>query len=253
MTRLQYKFLLKIRLLILLLSIFVLIQCKFDKILQPKSAKPGDVIEILLTISDNNVPEPNPHKGLLCILIPEDWSFVSGNYSGTVGSGNLELSNEWADSAESCYPANGFAGGMKWIALLSDSGYAYASPITIGVSVKLKVGETEGCYDLAYLVTKATRDLLCTSWTPLSYPHRIGIPDSCAIEQELKGESAPEWDDLFYRNSGWTGGRRNLYHSVKWIRISTGSIQRLHTYDIWRYLYWRGRRKRKAPEFKVNQ
>ena len=191
---------------VFLITLFFLIShCRFDSIEQPKSALPGELIEIRLTISDNLVPEPNAHKGLLCILIPQDWSFVSGSYEGTVGSGTLELSAAWADSAEACYPANGFAAGMEWIALLSDTGYAYSDPISIDISVFLQVGQTTGCFDLAYLLTKATTNLLCTNWTPLSYPHRIGVPDSCATVGEWQGYPEPDWDDLFYRQSGWTG------------------------------------------------
>ncbi len=186
------------------LIIFV-IQCRFDKILQPKSAAPGEVINIDITVSDDFVPEPNAHKGVLGILIPQDWKFVSGKYQGTVGKGILQLSKAWADSIEKVYPASTMGKEMRWIALLSDSGYAYEKPITINVNVKLKVGEKRGCFDLAYLVTKATPNLINTTWTPLSFPHRIGIPDSCENTDIYKGKAAPEWGNLFNRKSGWTG------------------------------------------------
>lgn len=185
--------------------LLLLVQCRFDKILQPRFARPGQVIEINLTISDNLVPEPNAHKGVLGILIPDDWTFVSGSYDGTPGSGALLLSPAWADSAEACYPAESFAGSMRWIALLSDSGYAYSQPISFDVKVQLKVGPTQGCFKLGYLLTKATRDLLCTNYTPLSYPHPIGVPDSCAAEATFRSERAPQWESLFDRTSGWTG------------------------------------------------
>ncbi len=182
-----------------------IVSCKFDFIHQPATANPGEIISIEISVSDNLVPEPNAHKGLLCILIPEDWTFISASYDGTIGSGTLSLSDSWADSAEACYPASEFEEGMRWIALISDQGYAYEDPIQIDVDVTLQVGETEGCFNLAYLVTKATPDLLCTSYTPLSYPHPIGIPDSCGLQEELKAEPAPEWDALFDRQEGWTG------------------------------------------------
>lgn len=191
---------------VLLICILVITtQCEFNKIDQPKSAQPGEITEILITVYDDLVPEPNAHKGVLCILVPQDWSFVSGNYSGSVGSGVLEEAHDWADSVETCYPAVEIGENMKWIAVISDTGYAYSDPITIDISVKLQVGQTEGCFDLGYLVTKACSGVLCTSWTPISYPHRIGVPDSCGEDQSYKAESAPEWDALFNRNSGWTG------------------------------------------------
>jgi len=187
------------------LAIFFLLQCRFDFINQPHSASPGEIINIAIRISDDFVPEPNAHKGLLGVLLPEDWSFVSADYSGDIGSGILDISEAWQDSIEHCYPAESFAAGMRWIALLSDSGFAYQDPIQVDISLRLQVGQQEGCYDLGYLVTKATPNLLCTSWTPLSYPHRIGVPDSCSGSELRKAESAPQWNDLFNRSSGWTG------------------------------------------------
>ena len=52
--------------------LIILLQCRFDSINQPRSAQPGEIIEITLTIYDDLVPEPNAHKGLLCVLIPDD-------------------------------------------------------------------------------------------------------------------------------------------------------------------------------------
>jgi len=208
-----------------------IVSCKFDKILQPDHALPGEIIDIAITVSDNVVPEPNAHKGLLCILVPWDWKFVSATYSGSPGAGVLEESAAWADSVESCYPAIGFGKGMKWIALLSDKGYSYTQPIVIDVAVKLEVGQEKGCFDLAYLVTKATEGLLCTSWTPLSYPHRIGVPDVCDPEDSFRSESSPEWDNLLDRQSGWTGSdgiysipQRRSRKKVTGIGSWTGSV-----------------------------
>jgi len=194
-----------IKWLLLFCLIIFIIQCRFDKIIQPKSATPGEIINITVTVSDAFVPEPNAHKGVLGILIPQDWKFVSGEYRGTLGKGILQLSKIWADSIEKVYPASTLGKAMRWIALLSDSGYAYEKPITINVNVKLKVGEKHGCFDLAYLVTKATPNLINTTWTPLSFPYRIGVPDSCMNTDIYKGKSAPGWGNLFNRKSGWTG------------------------------------------------
>ena len=189
--------------LLILLSIFS--NCKFLKIDQPASAEPGETIDISLTVYDDVVPEPNPHKWVLCVLVPNDWSFMSGEYSGSTGSGIVELNPAWADSAEIYYPASDMGENMKWIGMTSDTGYTYDAPITVDGFLKLQVGETEGKFNLAYLVTKATQGLLGTGWTAISYPHCFGIPDSCQPAQTYKVETAPEWDALFDRKSGWTG------------------------------------------------
>ena len=187
---------------------FLATQCKFTFINQPKQADPNEIIEIQLQIEDTFVPEPNPHKGVICILTPKDWQFVSGDYSFSEGSGNIEYSEAWTDSATNCFPPSDFDDNMKWIGLISDSGYTYENAIHIDVKIRLQVGEMTGCFNLAYLTTKATAGLLCSgnsSYAAFSYPHRIGIPDSTLCEPELSAEPAPEWDQMFNRTSGWTG------------------------------------------------
>ncbi|MBL7111672.1 MAG: DUF4185 domain-containing protein [Bacteroidales bacterium] len=195
-----------VRILSLSIILLIIVQCRFEEIDQPSSAQPGEIIELSITVYDDVVPEPNPHKGVLCMLIPEDWSFVSADYSGSLGTGQMELSPDWADSTEACYPASEMGENMNWIALISDTGYTYNDPITVTAVVTLQTGQTNGCFDLGYLVTKATPDILCSSWSPLSFPHTIGIPDSCQSNSwGYRVESAPEWTALFDRDSGWTG------------------------------------------------
>lgn len=194
-----------LRIVLLLILGFLVSQCRFDFINQPKTAKTNQIINIALSVSDNVVPEPNAHKGLLGVLIPQDWEFISAEYNGTLGSGVFSNQANWVDSIEVCYPAESFAKGMKWVALVSDSGYAYEKPIQFNINVKLRTGAQKGCYNLGYLVTKATRGLICSSYTPLSFPHPIGVPDSCQNSSTEQAETAPAWDDLFNRKSGWAG------------------------------------------------
>lgn len=192
----------------LLILLFVVLQCRFESIDQPRSAQPGEIIDIKITVFDNIVPETNPHKGVFCLLIPQDWSFVSGEYHGDLGSGAMEWAPNWADSVNVSYPVSGFEGNMKWIGLTSDSGFTYENPITVTAHVKLKVGQTEGQFNLAYLVTKATSGLIGSdpSWAPLSYPNPIGVPDSAGpVISPFQVDRALEWDNLLNRNSGWTG------------------------------------------------
>ncbi len=194
-----------LRLVLLICLPFFIAQCRFENIDQPNSAQPGDVIEISITIFDDIVPEPNPHKGVLCMLVPQDWSFISGSYNGSLGTGELFLASEWADSAEFYYPALDFGDFMQWIAIISDTGYAYSEPISMNINIQLLVGQTEGCFKLGYLITKATPNIIGSSWSPLSYPHQVGVPDSCQPNQSYSVEPAPKWDALFNCTSGWTG------------------------------------------------
>ncbi|MDZ7401466.1 MAG: DUF4185 domain-containing protein [candidate division KSB1 bacterium] len=191
----------------LLFLFFLLAQCRFVEINQPRSAQPGETIAISVTVFDNIVPEPNPHKGVLAILIPEDWSFISAEYKGDLGTGTMELAPTWADSVEAHYPAAAFGLNMKWIGLTSDTGYTYQNPITVTADVRLQVGQNEGHFKLAYLITKATGGLIGNdpSWAPLSYPHPIGVPDSGQVVLPFGVERAADWDALLDRTSGWTG------------------------------------------------
>ncbi len=182
--------------------------CLFESVNQPSSAQPGEIIDINLTITDNLVPEPNAHKGILGILAPYDWEFISADYGSTLGNGILTVSTEWKDSLDLYYPTNQFGPEMKWIALISDKGFSYNDVTSFKVQLRLKVGQELGCFNLGYLTTKATSGLLGTgnsSWAPISYPHPIGIPDSSLCKITYETRTAEEWDNLLDRNKGWTG------------------------------------------------
>ena len=77
---------------ILICLLLLILRCKFVEIDQPENVQPGEIIDISVTISDEIDETTNPHKGLLCILIPQDWSFISSKYTSTVGNGQMLLS-----------------------------------------------------------------------------------------------------------------------------------------------------------------
>lgn len=182
--------------------------CKITKITQPVSAAKSSEITITISVNDNLVPENNPNKGLIGILIPKDWQVVSGTYKSALGSGTLSAVSAWVDSLEAVYPASSFKGNMKWAALVSEKGYTYTSPVDVDIELKLKTGETEGCFSLGYLVTKATGGMISsgqTAWAPFSYPNKISVPLGTTCQEEYKTERMPEWDALLTNYSGWTG------------------------------------------------
>jgi len=182
--------------------------CLFESVEQPSSAQPGEIIDVSLTITDNFVPEPNAHKGILGVIAPNDWEFVSATYNSVLGNGSLGVSPEWKDSLDLFYPADQFGPNMKWIALISDKGYSYNNVTSFYVQLKLKVGQSLGCFNIGYLTTKATSGMLSSgnsAWAPISFPHPIGIPDSAVCTVKYETRPAEQWDNLFDRSSGWTG------------------------------------------------
>lgn len=182
--------------------------CKITGIIFPTEANKNEVIEITINITDDLVPEPNANKGLLGVLLPDDWDVVDCDYAFDNNAGIMEIDAAWKDSIEAIYSAHDFGNGYKWIALVSDIGYTYDQPINIEVTLHLRTGNTDGCYDLAFLVTKATSGMISSknsSWAPISYPHRIAVPigNSCGNAYEV--EEADEWSQLLDRDSGWSG------------------------------------------------
>ncbi len=186
----------------------VLTGCKIVQITQPVSADKNSEITVTLSILANDVPEPNAHKGILGVLLPEDWEVQSAFYRSTLGNGTLAFSPAWTDSLVRCFAPHRFEGAMKWIGLISDQGYAHQNPVTIEVELRLRTGGAEGCFQLGYLVTKATSGLICAgvdSWAPFSYPNKIAVPVGASCDEPFKVERAETWNALLKRTSGWSG------------------------------------------------
>lgn len=186
----------------------ILSSCKITGVFFPSSAEKGEVIEVTLNVTDTFVPEPNAHKGLLGILLPDDWEVQGGTYSFESGSGILELNEEWKDTIETTYPNTDFGAGYKWVALVSDEAYAYDEVINVEATISIKVGQVDGCYDLGFLVSKVTPGLISpknSDWAPLSYPNRITVPGGSECPEPFTVEEAPEWNNILHRDSGWAG------------------------------------------------
>ena len=116
-----------------------------------------------LCFVDMNSETNNPHKGALCILVPDDWDFISGEYESSdenVGSGTLELDpnpdSPVYGNVDTLIPP---PADMKWIKLLSDNGYLHDADITHIVTVNLSVGQKSGAFPIGYLVTVNTIDM----------------------------------------------------------------------------------------------
>ena len=126
----------------------LLLACEILEVLQPSEADQGETIEVTATIGEFT-DDSNPHKGILSVLVPEDWTFVSGTYDGP-NSGDMIEDEGWADSTEAVLPA---PDGMKWISAISDEGYAVASADVYDATLRLQVGQEVGDFGLGYFVT----------------------------------------------------------------------------------------------------
>lgn len=193
---------------ILILPLLFLSQCRFKMITQPSTAQPGEIINVQLVVELNIVPEPNPHKGIVCALLPAEWTITSANFYTPHAEGILSFSEAWTDSVEACYPLDQFEENMQWVGMISDTGFTYEDAFDATIDLEIQTSQTEGCYNLGYLVTKATRGLMCSddgNWAPFSYPHPIRISTNGEVCDTIEVERADAWDDLFHRTSGWTG------------------------------------------------
>jgi hypothetical protein len=143
----------------------LLTSCLLTKVTQPASVVKGTQVTVVINGYDSNVPSTGAvtDKGVLCILVPTDWSFVSATDSAKekgaayVHHGVLTSAQNWKDSATAILPP---PAGMKWIGLLSDSAYVYNDTLNMTATVVLQAGQTTGTYFLGYMMTKNGGDLM---------------------------------------------------------------------------------------------
>lgn len=145
---------------VVLAMVLVSFGCKFDEIVQPSTATAGSTIEVVLTISNDTAEESNAWKGLLGILMPEGWDFVSGTYDiGVIGSGAMDTvgAAKWVDSLTQYLDPDV---GYKWVAILSETGYLFPANTIYETTLQINVGTTLGDYTLGYLVTQETSGMI---------------------------------------------------------------------------------------------
>jgi hypothetical protein len=139
---------------------FVLTGCLIEEVDQPSSVNAGEVFTVNLTITDMNAEQSNAHKGVIAILVPEDWSFIDGSYNTSLGTGAMELDAAvppvWGDVDTVIERPS----GMKWINLLSDQGYLHEANMVYEATINLRVGETTGDFNIGYLTTVNTANML---------------------------------------------------------------------------------------------
>ena len=178
-----------------LVAIFSFASCLIEDVNQPVQVNAGETFTTTITISDMNAEQTNAHKGVLAILVPEDWSFISGTYTSPMGFGNLELDTSvppvWGDIDTVIQrPA-----GMKWINLLTDVGYLHDANLVYEATVNLQVGQTGGDFPIGYLVTVNTMDMLKflndqdvdqeLAGSDTSMNHMVNVVGASAVEHQV--------------------------------------------------------------------
>ena len=143
-----------------LIAILSFASCLIEDVSQPDQVNAGETFTATITVSDMNAEQNNAHKGVLAILVPDDWSFISGTYTSPMGFGNLELDTSvppvWGDIDTVIQRPD----GMKWINLLTDVGYLHDANLVYEAVVNLQVGQKGGSFPIGYLVTVNTIDML---------------------------------------------------------------------------------------------
>lgn len=164
---------------------------------QPTTAKTRETISVYLQVRTED-QEPNPHHGIIGLLIPNDWTVKSVKYSGDIGPD--ECSFLHPDSAD------GDPGGqvdywtkeletrlssgadMQWVVYQATTPYNYQAGDTayVDVQIELTVGNTLGKYEIGYFVTNAALDFT----EPEYYSFRLENPITVIQGTGVKSSSA---------------------------------------------------------------
>ena len=163
-----------------------------DEVDQPATVNTGETFTITVVASDSSGKEENPHKGVLGMLVPDDWSFISGEYEFTTatinGSGSIyevEADDEdyLADHPDTLIVA---PEGLKWMLLLSEEGATWEDPqIWVEYIIDIQAGESAGEYELAYYVTKNTMELIEWGGYALSEGHTLTVIEPTGVRESV--------------------------------------------------------------------
>lgn len=184
-------------LLVAFTAVFFFAGCLIEDVNQPAEVNAGETFTTTITISDMNAEQNNPHKGAIAILVPDDWSFISGTYNTPMGFGDMELDTSvppvWGNVDTIITKPT----GMKWINLLSDQGYLHNANVVYEATINLQVGQKGGDFPIGYLVTVNTIDMLKflndqdydqpLSGADTSMNHIVKVIGASSIDEQMIG------------------------------------------------------------------
>ncbi|HOT97056.1 MAG TPA: lamin tail domain-containing protein [bacterium] len=196
------------------LTAFLISGCLITEVIQSLTVAPGGTFEAKITITDKTA-DVNAYKGALAILVPDDWEFISGTYNSQVGSGAFALDPTTPPTYGDIDAKLPPPAGMKWIKLLSDAAYANGADVVHEASVKLKAGTKTGDFQIGYLVTKNTVDMLNSinpsdtdndnAWADTSMNHKVTVGAAGPVvlmmneiySQGTKDATAPDFIEIY--------------------------------------------------------
>lgn len=178
------------------LAVFILSGCLISEVNQPTHVAAGSTFTANLTISEMTAETNTPHKGVLVVLVPSDWTFTSGTFTSSVGSGTMLLNTDpnpvYGDIDTIIPPPT----GMKWVDLLSSQGFLHPANLVMETTINFQVGTATGTFPVGYAATKNTVDMMksfnpeeidnTSSWTDTSMNHLVTIGAS-AVEEQISG------------------------------------------------------------------
>lgn len=178
-----------------LVAVFFFSGCLIEDVNQTSQVSTGGTFTATLTISEQ-IADSNPHEGILMVLVPEDWTFTSGTFQSSVGTGLMELNTDpnpvYGDIDTIIAPPT----GMKWVDLISDQSFANGPNLIMETTINFQVGSTSGTFPIGYASTKNTSDMLLinqedfdndAAWTDTSMNHMVTITGSSAVDEQIPG------------------------------------------------------------------
>lgn len=170
---------------------FLVSSCLITEVDQSTEVKQGDTFTTTITVSDQTA-DTTPHPGAVAVLVPSDWEFASGTYDSQVGTGNfIADTNEIPvyGKIDSVLPP---PDNMKWARLITDSAYTNAANIVHEATINFSVGSMKGQFNIGYMVTKNSPELLYTlntqdadndkAWSDTSMVHPVSVNMSTDVE-----------------------------------------------------------------------
>ncbi len=181
-----------IKALLMLVVMSVLLSgCLITEVSQNAEVDQGSTFTSTITVTDMTA-DGTPHEGAVAVLVPEDWTFVSGTYDSDAGVGDLIIDPNVEPVYGNLDSILAPAAGMKWVRLLSDAAYTNEANATHEATVNFTAGETTGDFAIGYMVTKNSPDLLESlnttdvdndaAWADTSMNHMVTVQLSTGIE-----------------------------------------------------------------------
>lgn len=164
--------------------------CLITEVTQSTSVNQGDTFTAVITATDITA-DANPHEGIVTVMVPSDWEFLSGSYDSEVGTGDLLFDTSSAyvyGNIDTVVvpPAN-----MKWVKLITDAAYANDANVTHEATVNFTVGSLSGNFEIGYMITKNSADLLGSlnmtdedsdaAWADTSMGHVVEVNGSTGL------------------------------------------------------------------------